>query len=166
MFAKIFTRPPYERITTQGILDHCWIRDNASLSDVDFGPEYKHAIRAWVHRQYFKTVLEKKLQNSYNVKSVLNEIFEKNHDARPVITTMQYIKLKEDFLEHQKIIGKDRSILSNSSGVDFENFCRILVDNKFHQFAHEDVFRAFDMDGNGRMYSTMDTFMQYNHFNY
>ena len=149
LLTKIFTRPPNVRITTSEILNHSWIRDHTTLPDIDFGPEYRQAIKSWVHRKHFKTLLEKKVQSAGSVKSMLNDRFDKNQDTRPQITTMQYRELQKSFLEHQKIVGEDTSVLSNSSGIDYANFCHILRTNGLNQFAHEEIFSAFDMDGNG-----------------
>ena len=126
-----------------------WRVDNASLPDVDFGPEYREAIRKWIHRKHFKRALERKLQNGFEVKSVLNAMIQSRHQKRPSITTYQFRQLQKSFLAHEKINGQDNSVLSNQNGIDYENFKRILIETKFEQFAHHEMFSVFDLDGNG-----------------
>lgn len=93
--------------------------------------------------------MEKKIKDSAKVKTILNDFFAKNHDKRPVITTLQYRNLQKGFLDHVKVAGEDTSALSNANGIDYGNFSRILTENKFHQFVHPEIYSVFDLDGNG-----------------
>ena len=154
LFRRMFEMDPSKRITCDEILNHSWIRDFASLEDVDFGEEYRRGLREFKYLQRLRRSIESQVSRRNEMKqAILREIHGWDGNEMGIrITTTQNSKLKSLFLEAIKYDGTGP--INISDGIDRQTFCEMLVKVGLSQFANEKIFDLFDLDDN----NTVDYF--------
>lgn len=142
LFRRMFEIEPAKRITCAEILNHSWVRDFASLDDIDFGEEYRKGLREFKHLERLRKSIESQVTRRNRIKqSILQTI-----GVSTNITTTQNTQLKSLFL---KAIGYDgKSPINIHDGVDCSTFCSMLEQVGLKQFATERIFNLFDIDDN------------------
>lgn len=147
LFRQLFCRDYNERLNTRQILNHSWIRDNASLPDQDFGESYRESLKNWSHRRRFKRAIEERGYAMIKVRGKLNDILAKRGLPHPTISTVSFRNLQRSFRDHCK--GPDKSIASSRNGINFDSFCQVVREHHLEQLANAEVFGTFDVDVNG-----------------
>jgi len=147
LFNRIFTVDPSKRITCEGILDHTWVRDYASLPDDDFGEEYKTSLRTWILRRKFKESVSCKVQRCNMIKSMFLDRILGEHATTFQISNDKFHQLQREFLKTVEHDGT--TSISLTRGLNLEEFCYIFNSNGLPKFGTEEVFHIFDLDDGG-----------------
>jgi len=134
LFKRIFVLDPKNRITCDEILTHDWIIEFTSLSDEDFGPEYRKRVKQMALRRELRSSIERSVYTCTERKSRLLE------SVAPIkISTVKFRELQREFLRNVQVAG---------TGIDQETFIRILNKEGLAALATEEAFKAIDIDGN------------------
>lgn len=143
---KLFSDNPVDRPSCQEILRHPWITEHASLSNVDYGPDFRAAIKLWQPRRKIYNIFNERYLWSLRVKEQVDEVLARSAHSSVAISIEDFCILKKTFLEGRTV----------KEAVTFDCFCEILKDcDKISTcrwkdiFGSKEIFDIFDGDENG-----------------
>jgi Ca2+-binding EF-hand superfamily protein len=132
---KIFKLDPNNRPTCIDILDlDPWICNNAQLSNVDYGPDFRKAIKDFAPRRILCKAFNDRNSWSRSVKEDIDRVL----PTTIKITVENLKKIKEKFLEK----CREKSVTEISR----EDFHSILPSVKLDTFDSDEIFEMFDID--------------------
>jgi serine/threonine protein kinase len=134
LFRRIFVLDPEDRITCDEILAHDWITLFASLSDDDFGPQYRRGAKRLVLRRQLRASIERSIHTCKERKSRLLPL-----TGQIKISNTKFRDLQRAFLE----IVRSYDV----TGINQETYAEILKNHGLPEFATEEAFKAMDIDG-------------------
>ncbi len=142
LILRIFNKDPELRLSIPEILSHPWVANAATVSETDFGLEYKRRIGAWENRRIIKRAMRGHIETSLLQKEqIIRYVLEQSPSEDTFITTDMFKVLQARFFS----LAKDRHIRA----ISFEEYGAIVSNGGAKWLADPKVYSIFDLDQNG-----------------
>lgn len=147
LLKRMLDQDPERRPTCNKVLQHDWITDFASLSDEDFGVQYRNAIKGSKLRRGLHESIKQSMKFYNGLKSKIVDLLQPAN-AKLEISTVKFRELQSQFVEAVQGGGSGaEGRTSLTAEIPFNVYEKILIRNNLECLATQEIFKVFDRDG-------------------